>query len=299
MGDYVVRLASPFEPHWVGRRLIPALTLIVAVHGAAAAAPPQQIASRQILAAVTDARGQPIADIDPDDFVIREADQVRDVLSIRVADYPIVVVIDNGPGANRDFEAIRQASSRFISRAGRRPIAVASTSPPRVIATFADDRSTLLERVNKLRKGRSPDGLLPAVAAAAQDGRETGAPFVAVVLVAASPGGDAAPDILPAILESGANVHVVVQQRAWSPSARRPRPSVDTLTALVDGARGWLTSVTSADAFQPALDGLANKLASEWIVEYVVPADSAARSDVRLGVRIAEAKVTNWGVSRR
>jgi hypothetical protein len=66
-------------------------------------------ASRTALATVVDARGRSIVDIEPDDFVVRESGRTRDVLSVRVADYPIAVVLDNGLGAGRDVEAIRAA----------------------------------------------------------------------------------------------------------------------------------------------------------------------------------------------
>src|SRR5580693_4443840 len=111
----------------------------------------QQIgASRTVLATVVDTRGRSIVDIEADDFVIRETGQLRDVLSVRVADYPIVLVLDNGQGAGRDFDAIRQAAGRFIGRVGRRPVTVALSDPPRLIATFDDDRAVVVERLGNV-----------------------------------------------------------------------------------------------------------------------------------------------------
>ena len=102
-------------------------------------------ASRTVLATVADARGRAIVDIEADDFVVRETGRPRDVLSVRVADYPIAVVLDNGPGAGQDFVAIREAAARFIGRIGHRPIAVALSDPARLIATFDDDRPEVLQ----------------------------------------------------------------------------------------------------------------------------------------------------------
>ncbi len=53
---------------------------------------------------MADARGRAIVDIEADDFVVRETGKPREVLSVRVADYPIAVVLDNGPGAGQDFD---------------------------------------------------------------------------------------------------------------------------------------------------------------------------------------------------
>ena len=63
-----------------------------------------------MLVNVTDGGGRPVLDLDPDDFVVREGGLSRDVLSARVADYPIAVVVDNSAGPNRDFDAIRRAT---------------------------------------------------------------------------------------------------------------------------------------------------------------------------------------------
>src|ERR1700730_7491422 len=116
---------------WQHRALAAALVSMGSV-----ARPDQQIgASRIVLATVVDTRGRSIVDLEADDFVVREAGQVRDVLSVRVADYPIVLVLDNGPGAGRDLDAIRRAAVRFIGRVGRRPVAVGLSDPPRLIAT--------------------------------------------------------------------------------------------------------------------------------------------------------------------
>lgn len=56
----------------------------------------QTSSSRTVLATISDARNRSIVDVGVDDFVVREAGQTRDVLDVRVADYPIAVVVDDG-----------------------------------------------------------------------------------------------------------------------------------------------------------------------------------------------------------
>jgi hypothetical protein len=280
-------------------QLLLALTFGAVLYGAASPARQQQIVSRQLLASVTDAGGRSIVDVDPDDFVVHESGQPRDVLSIRIADYPIAVVLDNSRGAARDFEAIRRATGHFVDRIGHRPIAIAVANPPRMIATFDDDRATVIERVNKLRKGDSADGLFNAVVTAARTIQETGAPFSAVIVVVAKAGGPVPADLLTPILDSGTNVYVVVQQKIFGDADTTARQSRDTLVALVDETHGALTTIDSPASYQTALDRLANQLATEWIIEYVVAAGSSSGSEVQLGVRVPGAKAYNWGVSRR
>src|SRR5689334_14867991 len=96
-------------------------------------------ASRLMLAAVTDVRGRTIVDIGPDDVVVQEASATREILSVRIADYPVVVVLDAGGGSTaEDFALIQKAALRFIERLGNdRPVIVATSGPnARLLATF-------------------------------------------------------------------------------------------------------------------------------------------------------------------
>src|SRR5438105_3623081 len=100
---------------------------------------------------VRDTQNRPLVDVDVDDFVVMEAGRPRDVLSAHIADYPIAVLIDDG-GAAGDFDLIRNAAARFITRLGQRAIAVrALTEPQQAVASFDDERGVLLGRVQALQ----------------------------------------------------------------------------------------------------------------------------------------------------
>jgi hypothetical protein len=258
----------------------------------------QQIgASRTVLATVVDNRGRTIVDIDPDDFVIRETGQSREVLSVRVADYPIVVVLDNGQGAGSDFDAIRGAAGRFIGRIGHRPVALVAADPPDLVATFEDDRAVVTERLEGLKVSQSGEGLFQAVVEGARAVQELGAPFSAIVVVSATPISSVPSELLTPILDSGATVHVVVYQSS-SGSTGTPGRSTETLRVLTDETHGQFTTVFAAASYQSALDRLADRLAPELMIEYVVPVGSSSGNDVQLGVRIPGARVNSRGVTR-
>ncbi len=255
----------------------------------------QQIAaSRTALAVVVDGRGRPIVDLDADDVVVREAGRPREVLSVRVADYPIAIVLDNGRGAGSDFDAIRTAAARFIGRIGSRPVAVAALDPVRLVAGFDDDRAAVMDRLRQLRASASAEGLFEAVVLAARTIRELGAPFSAIVVVSAAPVSRVPPELLAPVVESGATVHVVVHAGLAAETAA-PEPS-ETLRALADQTRGQFTPIFSAASYGAALDRLADRLAPELQVEYVVPVGSSSGDDVQLGVRIPGARVVGRGV---
>ena len=248
-------------------------------------------ASRTALATVADARGRAIVDIEADDFVVRETGQSRDVLSVRVADYPIAVVLDNGPGAGEDFVAIREAAARFIGRIGHRPIAVVLSDPAHLIATFDDDRSVVVQTLEQATPSASGEGLFQAIVDAGHAIAENGSPFSAIVVVSGSPLASVPSELLTPLLESGAAIHVIVA--GGNQKADRSR---ETLRALADETHGQFTTIYSSASYQVALDRLADRLAPQLMVEYVVPVGSTSGNDVQLGVRIPGARVIGLGV---
>jgi hypothetical protein len=248
-------------------------------------------ASRTALATVADVRGRAIVDIEADDFVVRETGKPREVLSVRVADYPIALVLDNGPGAGQDFVAIREAAARFIGRIGHRPIAIALSNPVRLIATFDDDRADVLQKLQMASPGSSGDGLFQAIVDAARAISENGSQFSAIVVVSASPLASVPSELLTPILESGATIHVIVGN-----GTQVGGQSTETLRALADQTHGQFTTIYSSVSYQIALDRLADRLAPQLMVEYVVPVGSSSGNDVQLGVRIPGARVIGLGV---
>ena len=83
----------------------------------------QATATRLVLAAVTDAQNRVFADLGPDDFVLSENGEPREVVAAYPADYPIIVLVDNSADARSDLDAIRSAVKRFLSRVVQRFVA--------------------------------------------------------------------------------------------------------------------------------------------------------------------------------
>src|SRR5262245_6526630 len=106
------------------------LTVVTVLIRLATPAAAQDVAGRVMLATAIDRTGRPTVDVGADDFVIEEGHDEREVLSVRVADYPIAVLIDNGASTDTALAAIRQAAARFITRIGQRPVAVGTLADP-------------------------------------------------------------------------------------------------------------------------------------------------------------------------
>jgi VWA domain-containing protein len=262
----------------------------------------QTSSSRTVLATVADARNRTIVDVGVDDFVVREGGQPRDVLDARIADYPVVVLVDNSGDARGELEAIRSAAARFITRVGGRPIALGTISdPPTMLTTFDDDRATVTDKLKALTTNTSSSSMaLQSVAAAARAIQAVGTRFSAIVVISANAvdATKAAPgELLTTVLESGAIVHVVAERSFFNRGAAGlPGQYSDILRSLADQTHGQFTTIYSNASFQVALDHLADRLAGEMLIEYVVPSGAPPTADVKLGVRLPGAHVRGFGV---
>ena len=275
--------------------------LLLALALAAADSPvPQTGASRVSLTVVTDPRNRPIVDIGADDFVIQEAGAAREVLSVRPADYPVVILFDTGAGARDDVAAIRKAVERFIDRIGDRPVAVGTFGDtPVMITTFEDDRSALGPKLDAaIANPRGQSVLTRGAALAGQTIRAVQPLFAAIVIVSAAPL-DEMPDtseaVIAPIIDSGAVVHVIANRAGTGAGASA---AVTAIRSLAEQTHGDFTSIYTASSYQSALDRLADRLSTEMMVEYLVP-NGSKPVDVRVGVRIPGARVRGLGVAPR
>ena len=262
--------------------------------GPVAIAQQAQASGRILLASVVDTSGRTQVDFGVDDFVIKEAGDEREVLDVHVADYPIVVLIDDDSQSS-DLGPIKAAIARFVARVGERPFGVGTLSAPtEFVASLEHTREELLERVAKMAAKPGSPATLPAVAHAARALQETGSPFSAIVVVTGRAIDARVPvegDLLPAITESGATVHVVESQ----PDATQNEPVPDLLRVLADQTHGQYTPIFTSASYGTALDRLADRLSAELMIQYLVPPGEQG-GDVQVGVRRPGSRVVGLGV---
>jgi hypothetical protein len=266
----------------------------------------QQTMSSRVLLATVAAGNHALVELGPDDFVIEEGGATRDVVDMHVADYPLVVLIDNSAAARNDLDAIRDAAARFVSRVGERAVAVGTLADsPAILASFDDERAKVLAAIRAVSVDPSA-GLMPleAIARAVTAIETAGTAFSAIVVISARPIEPAeigSSDLLTPILASRASVHVIARRSAAAAEPGGPTRTDgdgDVLRQLANLTRGQYTTIYSPASYGIALDGLADRLAAEVMIEYVVPPGQGARGDVRVGVKIPGARVTGLGVSR-
>jgi len=264
----------------------------------AGGAPRQQIVgdSRTALGTVSDARNRFIVDLGPDDFLITERGQPREILDAHMADYPIVILVDTGSAAREGFHDMRKAVAHFIARLGQRPIALGTLADPP--ATIEEDRAAVARRLEALTPTTADSSALQAASNAAVNLRAIGPRFSAIVVIAATANDTtraAADELAPPIVDSGAVVHVIVNRGA--PDAPMS-VSAEALQRLSNQTHGQFTAIYSTASYQAALDRLADRLSYEMMIEYIVPAQSRA-TDIQVGVRIPGARAHGLGVRPR
>jgi hypothetical protein len=261
-------------------------------------------ASRFALATVLDPRGHAVVDVSADDFVVQEAGASREILSVRVADYPVAVLVDNGVAARGDYRQIQKAVARFVERLGPRPVAIVSLGlPPGLVASFDDERSVVLKRLQGLSSSSALSQPLRASALAAERISSTGALFSTLIVITASPletSGVEADSLIAPVIDSRAVVHVIARNETDATQVIDGTGSqpLGPFRGLAEQTRGLYATIYSAASYQPALDRLADRLTTELMIEYIVPVGSKA-SDVKVGVRIPGARVLGLGVAPR
>ncbi|HEY7291451.1 MAG TPA: hypothetical protein VH583_16555 [Vicinamibacterales bacterium] len=268
---------------------MPALLVAAAVaHGQTTGA------SRFALAQVNDPRGRAIVDVSADDFVVQEAGADREILDVRVADYPIALVIDNGVSAKRDFGDLRSAALRLLDRLGPRPIALVASAPtPTMLASFEDERETVRTKLQELEAIDQAGQPLAAAGRGAEAIRSSGALFSAIVVLSAAstdPDTAAAEPSISSVVDSRAVLHVV--------NLSGPGESRSMFRGLADQTHGDFTAIFAGPSYQPAVDRITARLTTELLIEYIVPVASSA-SDVKIGIRIPGARVRGLGVAPR
>ncbi len=269
------------------------LTSVLATSGLA-----QDTNARVLLVSVADNRGNSVIDFSVDDFVVNEGSREREVLDVHIADYPVGLVIDDGAPASQ-WPELRAAAARFITRVGERPVAIAALSNVTPLISELDvDRAALLSRLDAFtpRRPVAPSALA-AIADMSRQLKATESPFSAIVVIAAGPvnaGDPVRGELLPVIVDSGATVHVVAAHRM---AAAGQTDTGDLLQVLADQTHGQYTTIFAAPSYAVALDRLADRLAAEMMVQYLVPPGERT-DDVKVGVRRPGARVLGRGVSK-
>jgi hypothetical protein len=258
----------------------------------------QQPSASRVLLATVSSGNRLIVDVGIDDFVIEQGGRAGEVIDVHVADYPLAILIDNSTPTPAEFDAVREAAARFVARIGERGVAAGTLEGTALLTTVEDERPAVLARINSAPAAAGAAKPLDAIASAVRAIQATESPFSAIVVVSARPIDPASlesADSLTPIIESKIPVHVIAHRDSAS---QRAGEATDVLKEVSNLTHGQYTTIYTAASYAIALDRLADRLATELMIQYLVPPGAGDGGEVRAGVRIPGARVTGLGVSR-
>jgi len=263
-------------------------------------------ASRTALAIVEDIRThRTIVDVGADDFVVQERTEPREILSVRPADYPVVVMIDTSASED-DLPLLQKAARHFVERLGsERPVAVGTYGESaKIVAGFDAHRTEVMQQLDAISATPASGASVQQAAGRAVEALgSSGSIFSSIVILSAERRDGSANvahdadgfDATPSVIASGAMLYVVANGPRPSPIAPPHSNDAESLRTVAEQTRGQFISIYTAASFDAALDQIAARMASELMIEYLVPNQSKA-ADVQLGVKLPGARVRGLGV---
>ncbi len=265
----------------------PLRTVFVSLVVALASAAPglAQAQHRGLYVTVVDADGQPVTSLGPSDFIVREDNVAREVLTVAPADAPlqIAVLVDNSAAAANDIQNLRKALETFgaalttPTETGRKNELALITlgERPTLQADYTSDRAAFEKGIGRVfAQPDSGNYLLEGIIEAAHGimKRNVQRPVIVAVTTEGPEFSSRHHDlVLEPLKESGAAFYVFVvgpPSGSISTSARERGIVLDQGTRDSGGRRETILSSMSLDV---ALKTLAAQLTHTLLVTYARP----------------------------
>lgn len=239
-----------------------------------------QALERSLLVSALDAKGQPVARLDPADVIVREDGVRREVLRIVPAADPmqVALLVDNTAAAEPHIANLRDGLKAFVRGlgSGHALSLVTFADRPTLVVSFAAQSEPVLEAIDRLFAQPSSGAyLLDAVVDAAQGfiRREAARPVMVVVMTEGIEFSTTPYDIaLDRLAASGAQLHVLLLTgNAASDTITEVRNRnlfIDRGTRDTGGRRENLLTNMGLDR---VLGNLADELTHQYKVTYARP----------------------------
>ncbi len=165
---------APLVPSSVDRvRLFfflpPAVAFLLLASRAIVAA---QTLERVIYASVVERNGEPVLDLGPKDFLVREDGQAREILAVARDTDPlqIALLVDNSERMQSNVPELRKALTAFVdsTRDGVQMALITIAERPTIAVPYTTDKATLRRAADKLFAFQAGNYLLDAIAETSQ-----------------------------------------------------------------------------------------------------------------------------------
>jgi VWFA-related protein len=237
------------------------------------------VRERVLYASVVDDKGEPVAALGPDDFIVREDGVRREVLRVTPASEPIAIalLVDNSRPAENDIRNIRDALVKFVQQMHTgNPIAIVGLADrPTILQDYTQNTELLTKAIGRLfavpGAGMTLLDALVEVSRGIERRDEPRAAIIPVITDGAEFSNRHYRQVVDAMQASGAALHAVTIGTfpASMEDAIRNRASV-----LDEGPRatgGQRITVLSSMALDTVLGRLGRELANQYKVVYGHP----------------------------
>jgi hypothetical protein len=277
---------------------------VAAVYAAAGLRADVQTATRELVVSVCDAGGEPAANLQAGEVIVRESGLRREVVRVRPAgdDLDVVLLLDNSEGSASVLEPMRRGVSAFLEAmpATARAAILTFGDGPAIIEDLTSDRGVLEKGLQRIaaRPGAGAY-LIDALARVSQSAAEGAARRLVFVVVATEHAEYSSTEpeaALTRIRESHATLNAFVfagtrpatvsalgggirsgldrrheRLAQMTPANDASRQRDELLRRVSDETGGKWARLRTPDALQPALGDLARALRGGYIITYARP----------------------------
>jgi VWFA-related protein len=263
------------------RRLILTAACFVAVAGLMAPHLGAQAAGRErtLYISALDDKGEPVEGLGPNDFVVREDGQRREVLRVSRAIDPIdiALLVDNSASAMSAISSIRDGLRGFVAKMapGNQIALIALADRPTVFVDYTSDPKRLTDGIGRLfSMSMSGMTLLDALVETSSGLRRRETPR-AVIVALITDGTEFTNryhrDVIDPIKQAGAALHALAVGSFYSTNDTPKRERDFVLDLGTKETGGQRISLLADSAIIPTLAKLARELSSQYKVVYGRP----------------------------
>ena len=291
------------RPFVVAAAVFAAMTVLSSTPHASQAG--RDIREGVMFVSAVDREGEPVSNLGPDAFQIREDGMRREVLRVSRATEPIdvAILVDNSAAARDDITFLRTALSNFVARitTGNHVAVIALADRPTILVDYTDDTKRLTAAVGSLfAMSNSGMTLLDGIYETSRGLARRETPRAVIVPVFTDGiefTNRYSNDVVKALQEQDVALHMVTIGQFYHSEEHSTRERSFLLDAGPRGSGGQRISLLSPHGLDDALQRLARELSSQYKVVYGRPQSLIAPE--RAEVSSARAGVTMRGARAR
>ena len=267
--------------------------------------------TQSLFVSLSDASGEPVNDLTPEDVVVRWDDVACETLDLEPIDWPVrvTVFVDNGPGGHAVLAHIREGLRLFVDELPEEvPVGLATISERvQFMTKHTTDRKELLRGIGLTVPQHGPAVFLDALIEEAEDlADDKERQYFPVIVMVATTGPEASTQQRPRpferMMQRLLETHATVHTRMYAPAAGLwVQPHGDQVRWGIDISQatgGSYDSLSTGIGFRTLLPQLGHLIArkhrlvsTQYRVTYAPPDNASDQPAVRVGTTRAGLRV--------